>query len=121
MNTDKNRGLYGKYSVQRTDGQDQPNCKHHLCSLFVLDVTHDKHAIPAIRAYIDSCRKEYPELAIDLMQLLHKYALDEKSEELKDAREELCLVQHDLANAKSLAQRQSQRITELESGEELSE
>lgn len=64
---DKNKGLYRKYSVERTDGKDdKPGDKHFSCCLFVLDLTHDEHAIPAIQAYIESCKSEYPQLAADL-------------------------------------------------------
>lgn len=39
---DKNKGLYGKFAVQRMDGSDQPGGKHHGCEYFVLDLSHDK-------------------------------------------------------------------------------
>jgi len=63
---DRGRGLYRKFRVYRADGRDQPGHKHHHCALFVLDLNHDPHAQPAIRAYIESCAKEYPALAEDL-------------------------------------------------------
>ena len=62
-------GLYRKFDVRRTDGSDAPNRKHDGCSYFVLDLTHDQHAIPALRAYAKSCRVEYPVLAQDLESL----------------------------------------------------
>ena len=40
MNTsdaDKNKGLYQKYRVERTDGSSAPGCKHEKCRYFVLD------------------------------------------------------------------------------------
>ena len=61
---DKDRGLYSKYRVERLN---DPEGKHEECDFFVLDLTHDPFALPAIRAYIDACRKEYPHLAVDLM------------------------------------------------------
>ena len=63
---DRNRGLYGKFYIERTDGSSAPGGKHHDCEYFVLDLHHDKHAISALRAYLLSCRKEYPLLADDL-------------------------------------------------------
>jgi hypothetical protein len=63
---DKTKGLFWKYRVYRTDGQDGPGKKHFGCRHFVLDLTHDPHAPAAIRAYADSCRADYPALAADL-------------------------------------------------------
>lgn len=66
---DKSRGLYpeGKFVVLRKDGTDQPGGKHDGCKYFVLDVTHDPHAIPALRAYAESARNDgYELLANDL-------------------------------------------------------
>ena len=66
MKTDKQRGLYGKFNVTRTDGRSAPGEKHENCMYFVLDLTHDKHALPAIEAYIKSCGSQFPYLAEDL-------------------------------------------------------
>lgn len=63
-------GLYGKYNVERTDGSSAPGRKHSCCNYFVLDLTHDKHAIAAIKAYAISCKEEYPELAADLLKVI---------------------------------------------------
>ena len=60
------RGLYAKFRVRRTDRRDERGEKHENCTYFVLDLMHDKHAIPAILAYACSCKKQYPELAKDL-------------------------------------------------------
>ena len=60
---DKTRGLYRKYKVDRLDDVDG---KHNNCQYFVLDLDHDPHALPAIKAYIESCGEEYPILADDL-------------------------------------------------------
>ena len=65
---DKTKGLYGKFIVQRADGSDQHGGKHHGCEYFVLDLSHDKHAYMALRAYANSCREEYPLLAADLLE-----------------------------------------------------
>lgn len=67
---DKTRGLYEKFEVYRTDGEHLPGGKHEGCQYFVLDVTHDPFAIPALREYADSCRHEYPLLADSLYALL---------------------------------------------------
>lgn len=67
---DKNRGLYDKFVVKRTDGRDAPGQKHEKCSYFVMDLTHDKHAIPALMAYALSCKAEFPTLAADLLQVV---------------------------------------------------
>lgn len=63
---DKNRGLYHKFNVERTDGSSAPGGKHHECDYFLLDLSHDKYAVPALRAYAEHCEHEYPQLAIDL-------------------------------------------------------
>jgi hypothetical protein len=62
----KTRGLYYKFDVQRTDGQSEPGRKHAGCFYFVLDVDHDKHALPALHAYAVSCKEEYPLLSRDV-------------------------------------------------------
>ena len=62
------QGLYRKFEVNRTDGSDAPGGKHHGCEYFVLDITHDKFAAPALLAYADACESEYPELATDLRE-----------------------------------------------------
>jgi hypothetical protein len=59
-------GLYSKFIVNRTDGRDAPGEKHFGCDYFVLDLTHDNHAISAILAYADSCANSHPVLASDL-------------------------------------------------------
>ena len=65
--SDANRGLYGKFKIERMDGRSEPGQKHDGCSYFVLDLTHDPHAIPAIRAYAESCEADFPNLAWDLL------------------------------------------------------
>lgn len=61
--TDKKKGLYRKYRVKRL--YDRAH-KHDSCNYFVLDWQHDPYVKPAIAAYIDACKKEYPELAASL-------------------------------------------------------
>jgi len=63
---DKNRGLYGKFEVRRTDGSSEPGGKHHGCEYFVLDITHDPFAVAALAAYANACEADYPLLAADL-------------------------------------------------------
>lgn len=68
---DATRGLYRKYSkVERADGSSGTGGKHEKCEFFVLDLEHDKHAKAALKAYADSCAKEFPELAKDLHHLI---------------------------------------------------
>jgi len=73
--TDRILGLYNKYNVLRLDGKDKPGGRHEHCHYFVLDIIHDKHAIPALRAYAASCEAEFPLLAEDLL-LICRAALD---------------------------------------------
>ena len=64
---DRQRGLYGKFRVKRTDGSSEVGGKHEGCDYFVLDLTHDPHAIPALRTYAASARNDgYDLLADDL-------------------------------------------------------
>jgi hypothetical protein len=67
---DKDRGLYKKFEITRTDGSSAPGGKHHGCRYFVLDLTHDPFARAAIGAYADACEGEYPALADDLREYL---------------------------------------------------
>ena len=62
----RSEGLYRKFHVTRTDGRSQKGRKHHGCEYFVLDLDHDPHALPALKAYEESCRADYPALAYDL-------------------------------------------------------
>ena len=64
---DNDLGLYEKFRVRRTDCRDAVGEKHYGCNYFVLDMTHDAHAIPAIEAYAVACRESCPDLARDLM------------------------------------------------------
>jgi len=63
---DSTRGLYDKFTVERTDGSSSEGGKHDHCEYFVLDLNHDKHAPAALLAYAESCQVEYPLLATDL-------------------------------------------------------
>lgn len=66
-------GLYDKFIVQRVDGRDKPGQKHHNSEYFVLDLTHDKHAGAALRAYAQSCAYARPQLAADLLARVDKF------------------------------------------------
>lgn len=68
---DKEKGLYNKFVVTRTDGTDAPGEKHDSCTYFVLDLTHDPHAMPALEAYANSCAEDFPTLAADLRRLIY--------------------------------------------------
>jgi len=66
---DSKRGLYNKYDiVHRADGSSEPGGKHSGCRYFVLDLTHDEFARPALLAYADACEARFPLLAADLRQ-----------------------------------------------------
>lgn len=65
-----NIGLYPKFKVIRTDGQSAPGQKHEHSEYFVLNLSTDKHAIPAISAYAKSCEAESPLLAADLRTIV---------------------------------------------------
>ena len=60
------KGLYRKFHVVRADGRSAHGKKHDGCEYFVLDLTHDPHALPALKAYEESCREDFPALADDL-------------------------------------------------------
>jgi hypothetical protein len=62
--------LYGKFIIKRTDGRDGIGDKHYGCQYFVLDITHDPFALPAIQAYAKACKKDFPELHLDLIKIL---------------------------------------------------
>jgi hypothetical protein len=69
----KQVGIYRKFDIKRTDGTSDPGGKHDGCSYFALDLNHDPHAKPAILAYAESCRRDYPELASDLLLIAEKF------------------------------------------------
>jgi hypothetical protein len=61
--SDAQLGLYRKFNVTRHD----PTGKHEDCFYFVLDVDHDRMAIPALEAYIIAAEEHgYNSLASDL-------------------------------------------------------
>lgn len=68
--TSKERGVYHKFIVERTDGKSAPGQKHHGCFHFVLDCDHDPHARAALLAYAASCEADYPALASDVRSIV---------------------------------------------------
>lgn len=68
--SDKEKGIYRKFNVSRTDGSSEPGGKHEDCTYFVLDLDHDPHAKAALRAYQKSCCDDFPELGSDLLIVL---------------------------------------------------
>ena len=64
---DKIKGIYNNFRIERTDGKSAPGEKHDGCEYFVLDLDHDPYAAAALEAYAVACRKEYPQLSLELM------------------------------------------------------
>ena len=58
--------LDDKYMVFRRDGQDRMGRKHFKDDYFVIDLTHDPHAVLILNTYADAVRKEDPEFATQL-------------------------------------------------------
>lgn len=76
---DKAKGLFSKFEVRRTDGTDGVHQKHDGCQYFVLDLTHDRHAAPALRAYADSAKQDgFVLLAKDLDRLAARIEAGER-------------------------------------------
>lgn len=98
---DKTKGLYGKFIVRRTDGRDHPGEKHDGCEYFVLDLSHDPHAYPALMAYAASCSEDYPLLASDLrakaMLMREAGVIPETIQELRDVEERMSAAADELA------------------------
>lgn len=81
---DTTRGLYNKFRIERVDGSSAPGGKHEGCQYFVLDLNHDPHALPALLAYAESCRNDYPMLTEDLtnlIEMLQKYPVSSNRKE----------------------------------------
>lgn len=91
---DKSRGLYEKFKVERTDGKSATGEKHDGCQYFVLDMTCDPHAIPALLAYAQSCQADYPLLAKDVQDKAIAHCEHEWAESLHgpDVVGEHCMV-----------------------------
>lgn len=72
------RGWYDKFYVRRRDGSNDQGGKHDGCEYFVLDLTHDPCAIPALKAYVEACKTTRPKLAADLRAQI--YAMEHAGE-----------------------------------------
>ncbi len=84
---DKSKGLIGKFTVTRNDGKDAPGEKHDGCAYFVLDLTHDPFAIPAIETYAYHAEKGgYHELARHLRTIAAAGDLGKAYAELRIAQ-----------------------------------
>jgi hypothetical protein len=58
--------IFDKFIVTHNDGESGPGGRHEFCSYFVLDLTHDPAAIPAVLAYADAVEITHPMLAADI-------------------------------------------------------
>jgi len=74
----QSRGLFAKFRVERLTPSSR-GIDHTGCRYFVLDITHDPHALPAALAYANSCESEYPFLAADIRAMVRGVALLAKS------------------------------------------
>jgi hypothetical protein len=84
--------LINKYSVFRNDAQDKPGLKHADCELFVLDVTHDPYAVPALARYIEVCSETHPVLALDLRKMIDRARQKEWARIQDEVDKPLCQV-----------------------------
>jgi hypothetical protein len=80
---DKSRGLYNKFNVTRTDGSSEPGGKHDGCDYFVLDLSHDPYAIPALMAYHEACQALYPRLASDILTKIRTHCDHEWTDKIR--------------------------------------
>ena len=65
----EDKELFNKYTVYRRDGRDKQGDKHRNCRYFVLDVSHDPFAVPALRAYAEACKEAKPVLSAQLIDM----------------------------------------------------
>jgi hypothetical protein len=96
----RSTGLYEKFRVERTDGSSAPGAKHCGCDYFVLDLTHDAHAMPALRAYADSCATSYPALAADLrakLPMLKAFACSDSDLYAAESAEQAAVLYEDMS------------------------
>lgn len=98
--SDREKGLYDKFTVTRTDGSSEEGGKHYNCRYFVLDLDHDPHAKAALLAYADSCEAEYSVLAVEIREALAKAVEEKLYHTIQVDREECwfeCKVEHNVA------------------------
>lgn len=67
------QGYYHKYNVQRVDEGNNEAEVHKDCDFFVLDLTHDVHAVRALDKYREAMVGVDTQLAIDLTIILARY------------------------------------------------
>ena len=48
--SDKDKGIYQKFVIKRTDGSHKKGKKHADCEYFVLDIVHDPFSLSALKA-----------------------------------------------------------------------
>ena len=77
------RGLYTKFVAVRT--HESP--RHQDCEYFVLDVSHDSYALPALEAYMNACKETEPLLANDLFSVVHASARSTPGDVFRRLRE----------------------------------
>jgi hypothetical protein len=95
---DKNRGIYEKYKVERTDGKSAPGQKHENCRYFVIDLDHDKYAYQAIRAYAIACNSEYPKLSKDLEDICNDLTMIELNKEEEKELKVVAMINRSAGN-----------------------
>ena len=125
VKSDKELGLYGKYTVRRVDGSSGPGCKHEKCFLFVLDLDHDEFAVEALEAYAGACEKEYPHLAADLRKAIVEHGTHAEDDgstlyavELKKRGDTWKMLGHTISSDRSFVTNYL-RIAIVEEGEEV--
>jgi len=64
---DTERGFYNKYDVKKKEGETDPDAVY-----LVLRLDTDEHARSAAKLYTALVRNIYPQLSIDLIQLIQK-------------------------------------------------
>lgn len=62
---DRQRGLYGKYHVEKVNGKPVGEC-------FVLE-EHDPNAIPALQTYAETVKKAFPDLSVDIIAMATRW------------------------------------------------
>ena len=67
--SDRNRGFYEKFNVERVDGGSKLLQRHEGCDYFVIDLDHDPHACASLMAYAAACDLSHPLLADDLRRI----------------------------------------------------
>ena len=77
MSNYKNGGLDNKYIITKKDGRPtDPNAVY-----FVLRLDKDPHALNAINTYLNSVRKDNPELARDLCSVVTEIIMNQEQED----------------------------------------